>query len=373
MSKDNRYIKGSEWAKWDLHVHTPMSIVQHYGGNQDEVWEKYVTDLENLPEEIKVIGVNDYLFIDGYEKLLEYKSQGRLPNIDLLLPMIELRLSQLVGSNETKKINFHIIFSNDITPQIIKEYFLQSLKVKFSFWDNGAVHNVNKLEEFANAYRGSLTESSTQSIYNKSNSELGFENLQFELEAILKLLKNSNFHRNGQPLFFTALGYSEWDSMRWESAGSLKKDIVTKTNFLLAASASIQQFERNKTKLIEKVAKRDVIHCSDAHTFSNSYFEQLNKKLGEANEPEQKKKHRGLGETFSWIKANPTFEGLRQIIFEPEYRVKIQETKPAEPLYQIKKINLNFPETTQLVFDKNNQNGNGRVILPFLTAVKSRG
>ena len=31
-----------------------------------------------------------------------------------------------------------------------------------------------------------------------------------------------------------------------------------------------------------------------------------------------------------WIKADPTFEGLRQIIYEPEERVKIQENKPEE-------------------------------------------
>ena len=30
------------------------------------------------------------------------------------------------------------------------------------------------------------------------------------------------------------------------------------------------------------------------------------------------------------IKADPTFEGLKQIIYEPEERVKIQENKPEE-------------------------------------------
>lgn len=32
---------------------------------------------------------------------------------------------------------------------------------------------------------------------------------------------------------------------------------------------------------------------------------------------------------FLWIKADPTFEGLKQILYEPEERVKIQETNPA--------------------------------------------
>lgn len=37
-----------------------------------------------------------------------------------------------------------------------------------------------------------------------------------------------------------------------------------------------------------------------------------------------------------WIKADPTFEGLKQIIYEPEERVKIQENKPEEKsVYQV--------------------------------------
>src|SRR3989344_4894396 len=35
-----------------------------------------------------------------------------------------------------------------------------------------------------------------------------------------------------------------------------------------------------------------------------------------------------IGSKFSWIKADPTFEGLKQIIFEPQERVKIQEHNP---------------------------------------------
>jgi hypothetical protein len=65
---------GSTWSKWDLHVHTPKSLQQQYGGNVDDVWEKFVADLEALPSEFKVIGVNDYLFVDGYLRSPEASS-----------------------------------------------------------------------------------------------------------------------------------------------------------------------------------------------------------------------------------------------------------------------------------------------------------
>jgi hypothetical protein len=127
---DNKFIKGSEWRKWDLHVHTPKSIIQHYGGDTNENWEKFICDLENLSEEFKVIGINDYIFLDGYKKVLEYKESGRLKNIDLILPVIELRVDKFasLGDEAWKKINLHVIFSNEFLPEIIEAQFLNAIQ-----------------------------------------------------------------------------------------------------------------------------------------------------------------------------------------------------------------------------------------------------
>lgn len=92
------YQRGSVWRKWDLHVHTPASVVHNYScGEAEDIWEKFISELEGLPEDIKVLGINDYIFIDGYRKVLEYKQAGRLANIDLILPVIELRLNKFGG------------------------------------------------------------------------------------------------------------------------------------------------------------------------------------------------------------------------------------------------------------------------------------
>jgi len=48
---------GSTWKKWDLHVHTPASIVNNYPGQLEEAWEAFFSDLEALPPDFKVIGV----------------------------------------------------------------------------------------------------------------------------------------------------------------------------------------------------------------------------------------------------------------------------------------------------------------------------
>jgi hypothetical protein len=131
------YPKGSEWRKWDLHVHTPFSHLNNGFGTD---WDNYVTELfrRALANNIAVIGITDYFTIEGYKKLrLEYLDQpkkmeelfpveedlARIGQI-LVLPNIEFRLNKLVGAN---RINFHVLFSNDVKINDIEENFLHEL------------------------------------------------------------------------------------------------------------------------------------------------------------------------------------------------------------------------------------------------------
>lgn len=136
--------RGSIWRKWDLHVHTPASLINHYeGSNPEEKWESFVRDIEALPQEFKVIGINDYLFLDGYKKILEYKNSGRFANIDLFLPVVELRLDKFSGSDShLSRVNYHVIFSNEITPNTVESQFINALSPSYQLSPKYAAQNV---------------------------------------------------------------------------------------------------------------------------------------------------------------------------------------------------------------------------------------
>src|SRR5690606_2643054 len=84
--------------------------------------------------------INDYLFVDGYERALLAKRQGRLSNIDLLLPVVELRLDKFGGileqgaegyaSSAWSRINLHVIF-DQVEPALIREQFLPALSKSY--------------------------------------------------------------------------------------------------------------------------------------------------------------------------------------------------------------------------------------------------
>ena len=121
--------RGSEWRRWDLHVHTPMSIYSKYGAPSEDVWERFINDLNALPEDFAVLGINDYMFIDGYEYLRDrQRSDARLQRFRLL-PVVEFRIDKFAGVQfgACKRINLHVVFSDLIETSTIKSQFLNTL------------------------------------------------------------------------------------------------------------------------------------------------------------------------------------------------------------------------------------------------------
>jgi hypothetical protein len=124
------YPKGSEWRKWDLHIHSPATLLnnQFVGTTPDEKWEKYVTQLERV-QDVCALGITDYCSIDGYRKLKQFKDAGRLPKFDLIFPNVELRL--LPVTDQEKPINLHLLFSPAVADDLDSQFF-QNLEFAYS-------------------------------------------------------------------------------------------------------------------------------------------------------------------------------------------------------------------------------------------------
>ena len=265
--------KGSLWHKWDLHVHTPLSINQDYGGDTEEAWENFFKDIEALPSEIKVIGINDYIFIDGYEKTLKAKKSGRLSNIDLLLPVIELRIERFGGTDShLRRLNYHVIFSDEVPPNVIRHQFIGALAANYKLsseyeskrW-NGVVTNIQELQELGEWLAENTPESKRGQL--PSTLDLGFSNLNYPLEEVQKRLKHHNFEGR----YLTAIGKAEWSKMRWDGGGTAaKRDLINDVDFVFTAARTVEDAQKSIDKLkLEEVNFR-LLDCSDAHDFTNS-------------------------------------------------------------------------------------------------------
>jgi len=300
--------RGSLWSRWDLHVHTPASIVHRYPGTEAEAWEKFLSDIEGLPTAYRVLGINDYLFLDGYERVLKERQNGRLTNIDLVLPVVELRLNVFGGTeSRLSKVNYHVVFSDELEAQVIREQFLGALSSKFelvprlrsraaSAWSG--VLTRGALEDLGKAIIESVPDDERKR-YGPPLQE-GFNNLTLPIEAVEEALKSSFLKGH----FVTGVGKTEWADIKWKGGAIAdKKHVINSVDCVFTAAESPSAYKRAQSALRDAEVNYRLLDCSDAHQLSGT---------------EHKDR---IGNCFTWIKADPTFGGLLQAIEEFEQRV----------------------------------------------------
>ena len=71
MSKKLESSIGSEWRKWDLHLHAPLTKTndQYKVADGLDVWKEFCDKLEN--SDVHVFGITDYFSADAYFNTLE--------------------------------------------------------------------------------------------------------------------------------------------------------------------------------------------------------------------------------------------------------------------------------------------------------------
>lgn len=247
----NNFEKGAEWRKWDLHIHTPNSICQEYGGIAK--WDDFIKSLEELPENIKVIGITDYYFIDGYEKVMEYKNKGKLKNIDKIFPILEFRIDTFGSGNENKlqKINLHILFDvneDDLTNEIkkIKEEFIEQIKIS-----SLEKHQTKKLS-IANLTEGG-----------NDNLKSGFDSLIPPTKEVFKLIC-SDVWKEKTVIF---AGYKEWSNLdKNQQLKPIKEDLYERVSLFL--SSNKETIEKSQNWLNE-FGNKKLLHSGDIHNFDD--------------------------------------------------------------------------------------------------------
>ncbi len=316
----NNFPRGSEWRKWDLHVHTPASIKNGYGND----WNRFLDELEHLPAEFAVIGVNDYLFLEGYKILrAEKEKNGRLKNIKALFPVVEFRIKKFAGVQfrDITRVNLHIIFDPDLDPNVIESQFLNAIQSAYALdprcpvttWSG--VITLASLTDLGAAIKKTVPKDKLRGF--GSDLEEGFNNLNVDEDQLLKQLTGNSFLRER---YLIGIGKSEWDKIAWDDTSiAEKKDAINKAHIVFTAAASVAAFQNAKTKLVSQNVKHLLLDCSDSHYFSNS---------------SQKDR---LGNCFTWIKSDPTFKGLLQLVNEPAERCFVGDLPPKLDLVARKK------------------------------------
>ena len=360
--------RGSEWNKWDLHVHTK------YTNKNDQFTSATFDDFcieffkRAVEKNIKVIGITDYFSIENYLKIKEFLT--RIDEIEVLeqikeeikkiylIPNIELRM--LPSTDSGKLINIHCLFNPDYIDNLEDDFFSTLEFNGYKMTKTGLIR---------------LGKNMKPDVSNDDLAyEVGINNFVISpdiLESLFK--KNNNLRKNTITVVSNnstdgASGlrkhYELFENDNASSLDGVRKKVYHLSDMIFSSrKGDIDYFLGNKGDSKELVIQKcgsmkPCIHGCDAHS-ENKLFE-----------PDLSR--------YCWIKAIPTFEGLKQVLYEPD-RVKIQEDKPDkkigyEVIKSIKILNTNNVFTQNEIYFNSNLNSiiggksSGKSLLLYLLA-----
>ncbi|AWE41878.1 TrlF family AAA-like ATPase [Actinobaculum sp. 313] len=305
--------RGTAWRIWDLHVHTPASLVQHYGADNDETWERFISELEKLPEEMSVIEINDYWFLDGYERVLKERKKGRLQNLEAIFPVIEMRLDQFGGTDsKLSRVNLHVIFDPNLEVEVISAQFISALQPKISLAPGYAEvdwQGVITKKSLCNLGR-KIKDTVPLTERERYGSDLmeGFNNINVRLDDVKEVLDGPYFR--GKALI--GIGKTEWSDIKWnEQSIASKKNVINSSRLLFTAYPDASRWSDDVEKLRASNVTYKILDCSDAHYFLDS------------DQPMR------LGMCQTWMNTTPSFAGLTYALEEFERRVYVGLEPPA--------------------------------------------
>jgi len=310
----NKYNRGSKWRKWDLQVQTILdddyvSIAEYWDDLKKENPDKCNLLIEKIGSEddIKKFDSKDYFFTDtSVDKKTKLRNYSKL-----FLNFIDI-FNEDVG---TICVTDHNYDHDELLDILVNES--NNFKVKILPGVEINIQGVHALVVWGKIFykKNSFSESiktflSKVEINNKKdNGVLTVCNKSY-VDVISEINKTDGIliysHCNSDNGLFQERGKT--DRTHLADCFNYQKFNILQTKNKNSADIVRQYILNNLQNLKSKFV---ITLGSDAGSLRN---------ILQADE----------SSNYCWIKADPTFEGLKQIICEPEERLKIQEVKPEE-------------------------------------------
>lgn len=271
--------------------------------------------VSNINEsDVAVYAINDYWTFDGYLELRKAHQAGEVIH-KTVFPGIELRIE----SASKHRLNIHVILSDKLTDQQLND-FKGQLRLRLidrPLSDEALIEYARRLDgakaKLHGAGEGYMNDPVVLARIGAETAEI----TKASFEAALKTIP-----ANLRLVMVPYDCYGGMEKINWKVQPSEDiyfmnlVDIVEEreqSNIDLFACRKTPANEAFIDSFVETIGGRakPCVSGSDGHSIASF-------KTWRAETRTKK----------TWIKADPTFEGLRQIIFEPSARVRVQELNP---------------------------------------------
>lgn len=324
----SKYPRGSEWREWDLHIHTPASFFwmgQKFTEDMNSAANTALVDeMIDAMNKAKpaVFAIMDYWGFEGWFALKNRLAQPGAPKLTkTVFPGIELRVCSPKG-----RLNAHMIFSDKAPDQDLRD-FVAAMRIELinkplspaALMECARDANPDKLQRHgykkedvdrddaialkAGYHIAELKLEPYREALDRLPDELAVGFMAFGTNDGLGGINPIEHYAYAQSLFRASTIFEVRDDPTWKAFVGTRTPENEK--FFDAFQAALGGVPRLP------------VSGSDAHCFVG--VEGDNNRRGYGDFPSGRK---------TWIKADPTWEGLLQAIKEPEKRCFIGDSPP---------------------------------------------
>lgn len=293
---------GSEWKRWEPHIHAPGTVLNNQFGGVDP-WQAYLQALEAVTPKIEAIGVTDYYVTETYEELVRQHALGRLPDVKLIFPNVEMRLDVAARNGF---VNLHLLVSPE-DPNHLTE--LRRILSRLQFNVLGDRYDCTREELIRLGRRTNPT-----IVDDGAALRQGATQYKVNYARLKEVFGESDWAKRNI-LVAVAGGADDGTSgMRQAADATMRQDIERFAHVIFSSSAAQREFWLGKrTKTVAELRKdyngcKPCLHGSDAHHPTA------------VGQPAQ--------DRYSWVKGALTFDSLRQVCIDPESRAFVGAVPP---------------------------------------------
>lgn len=294
--------RGSEWHRWEPHIHGPGTVLNDQFGGSDP-WETYISTLETASPTIEAIAITDYYITDTYEEVRRRKSTGRLSNIKLLFPNIEVRLDVAAKSGF---VNLHLLVSPE-DPEHVAEIHRFLSRLHFTAHGDRFDCTPRDLIRLGRAADASVQDDRAALVHGATQFKVNF--------AQLRSAFNESAWARANILIAVAGAAGDGTSgLRQAADKTVRQEIEKFAHIIFASSPAQREFWLGQRDVgIDQLKARyngckPCLHGSDAH--------------------DQASTGRPTADRFSWVKGALAFDSLRQACIDPEGRAYVGTEAP---------------------------------------------
>lgn len=303
-----KWSVGSRWQRWDPHLHAPGTLRNdQFRGD----WDGYLKQIEEAHPAPVALGITDYFTLRGYKEVFRRRQAGALGSIPFVFANIELRLT--IETARRKGINLHLLVSPD-DPRHIPLMEEKLGRLLFPYGVDRYACTDEALVRLGRAHRRDPNLDAEAALAE------GAGQFKVELSQVRELFDGDPWFR-ANVLAAVAAGADGLSGISEDSQFHAQREELGRfAHIVFSATPSDREYWLGNHPNFRRDGQtpKPCLHGCDAHS------------VADVLEPSASQQG-ASGRRMCWIRAEPTFDGLRQSLVEPGRRVHLGEEPPEGP------------------------------------------